>query len=112
MNTLRFVGFIQRTLVPRLNPGSVVVMDNLRAHHTPAVREIIEANGCRMLYQPPYSPDLTSIELFWSFIKAILRRLAKRTKGELLPAIRNAMLRVRSAQLETWFRHCGYPQGK
>jgi len=58
-----------------------------------------------LLYQPPYSPDLNPIELCWSFVKAIIRRLEKRTKGDLLPAIRNTMLRIRSDQLKNWLRH-------
>lgn len=110
MNTPRFVDFVRKKLVPRLHQGAVVVMDNLRAHHAPEVRQLIEAAGCRLLHQPPYSPDLNPIELCWSFVKGHLRRLGKRTVETLLPAIRHALLRVRTGQLEGWFRHCGYPQ--
>jgi len=112
MNKLQFIAFVKNTLAPRLHRGAVVVLDNLRAHHASEVREIIESVGCRLLYQPPYSPELNPIELCWSFIKLHLRRLARRTRKTLLPAIRHTFLRVRPRQLQAWFAHCGYPQCK
>lgn len=112
MDKPRFVDFVENTLCPRLAPGSVVVLDNLRPHHAPEVRAAIEARGCRLLYQPPYSPDLNPIELCWSFIKARLRRLGKRLEEELRRAIRNTFLRVRTSHLAAWFKHCGYGQSK
>ena len=56
-----------------LKPGQVVVMDNLSAHKGSRVRELIEAKGRELLYLPPYSPDLNSIEEAFSKIKALLR---------------------------------------
>lgn len=80
MNKPRFIDFIGHVLSPRLSPGAVVVLDNLRAHHAPEVREAVEAAGAHVLYLPPYSPDLNPIELCWSFAKACPRRLAHRTE--------------------------------
>jgi transposase len=108
MNKARFIDFVCTTLCPRLPPGSVVVLDNLRPHHAPEVREALEARGCRVLYLPPYSPEFNPIELCWSFIKNRLRRLGKRAVDELKCAIRNAFLRVRTTHLVAWFAHCGY----
>lgn len=110
MNKPRFIDFITDVLCPRLPRGAVVVLDNLRAHHAPEVRQAIEAVGANVLYLPPYSPDLNPIELCWFFAKAWLRRLAQRTGAGLRKAINNTMLRVRGDQLVGWFRHCGFGQ--
>ena len=48
-------------------------MDNLSAHEGSRVRDLIEAKGFELLYLPPYSPDLNSIEEAFSKIKALLR---------------------------------------
>lgn len=107
-----FIDFVTRVLCPRLHRGAVVILDNLRAHHAVEVREAVEAVGGRVLYLPPYSPELNPIELCWSFAKTWLRRLAQRTEDRLRKAINNTMLRVRRSHLSAWFRHCGFAQGK
>lgn len=112
MNKPRFIDFVQQVLCPRLPKGSIVVMDNMRAHHAIEVSEAIQAVGSSLMHTPPYSPDLNPIELCWSFAKGWLRRLARRTPHALRRAINNTMLRVRSSQLAGWFRHCGYDQRK
>ncbi|AKU95582.1 Mobile element protein [Labilithrix luteola] len=112
MNKPRFIALIRHVLCPLLPRGAVVVLDNLRAHHAPEVREAVEAVGATVLYLPPYSPDLNPIELCWSFAKTWLRRLARRTESELRKAINNTMLRVRTDQLRAWFGHCGFGQRK
>lgn len=112
MNKPRFIDFIRHVLCPRIPRGAVVVLDNLRAHHAAEVREAIERVGANVLYLPPYSPDLNPIELCWSFAKTWLRRLARRTETGLRRAINNTMLRVRTGQLQGWFRHCGFGQRK
>ena len=112
MNKPRFIDFIRHVLCPRLSPGAVLVLDNLRAHHAPEVCEAVEAAGAHVLYLPPYAPDLNPIELCWSFAKACLRRLAQRTESGLRKGINNTMLRVRTDQLRGWFNHCGFGQRK
>ena len=69
MTTERFVGYVRYRLAPTLRPGQVVVADNLRAHHSPAVRAAIEAQGARFLPLPPYSPDFNPIEEAFSKVK-------------------------------------------
>jgi transposase len=110
VNGPRFVEFIERRLCPRLYPGDVVVMDNLRLHHAPIVRELIEDEGAQLIFLPPYSPEFSPIEPCWSFVKHQLRKFAHRTNEDLRRGIRNALLRVRSEHLANWFRHCGYNQ--
>ena len=74
-----FVAYVRAVLVPTLRPGDVVVMDNLSSHKRAGVREAIEAAGCRLLYLPPYSPDLNPIEQAFAKLKALLRKAGERT---------------------------------
>ena len=103
-----FLAFVRDALVPALRPGDVVVMDNLGAHKVKGVREAVEAAGARLLYLPPYSPDLSPIELCWSKVKEALRSAAARTADSLGHAIREAFEAVTTHDLRNWFRHCGY----
>jgi hypothetical protein len=62
MNGEIFLAYVEQGLAPTLKAGDTVIMDNLPAHKVAGVREAIEATGARLLYLPPYSPDLNPIE--------------------------------------------------
>jgi transposase len=68
-NTEIFMLWIEQQLVPSLKRGQVVVMDNASFHKSPKIRELIELAECRLIYLPPYSPDLNPIEIFWANMK-------------------------------------------
>jgi len=68
----RFVEFVRKRLYARIYPGDIVLLDNLRVHHAPAVRELIEAQGEELFFLPPDSPDFSPIEPCWSFVKHLL----------------------------------------
>ncbi|MEZ5935615.1 MAG: IS630 family transposase [Alphaproteobacteria bacterium] len=95
-------------LAPALEPGDVVVMDNQSAHKVDGVRQAIERAGASVIYLPPYSPDLNPIEQVFAKIKAILRKVAARTKEVLWDAIRIALERCDADEFEGYLRHCGY----
>jgi transposase len=103
-----FLEFVTQALVPTLTAGDVVVMDNLQAHKVKGVKEVIEAAGARLLYLPPYSPDLSPIEPMWSKVKQKLRTLAARTVETLQQAVTTALNGVTASDCEGFFRHCGY----
>ena len=103
-----FLSFVGRVLAPALRPGDVVVMDNLAAHKAAGVREAVEAAGARVLYPPPYSPDLSPIEKMWSKVKKLLRDAAARTQQALESAIAAALGAVTASDCAGWFRSCGY----
>lgn len=86
-----FLVYLRRVLAPTLQPGDVVVMDNLPAHKVAGVREIIEAAGADLRYLPPYSPDFNPIEMAFAKLKATLRAAATRTIPELWGAIAHAI---------------------
>jgi transposase len=82
-----FGAYLERVLLPELRPGRIVVMDNLSAHKTQEVRELVEGAGCELLYLPPYSPDLNPIEEAFSKIKNLLRKAEARTREALVEAM-------------------------
>jgi transposase len=100
--------FVDRALVPRLWPGAVVVIDNLTIHKAARVREAIEAVGARLIYLPPYSPDLNPIELAWSKLKSRLRKAAARTTKALQRALSEAIAAISPSDAQGYFAHCGY----
>lgn len=103
-----FVAYVREALIPELHVGDVVVMDNLPGHKDVRVRELIEDAGAKLLYLPPYSPDLNPIEMIWSKVKRLLRSAAARSLESLHEAFGNAMGAVTLTDIRNCFAHCGY----
>ena len=106
-----FRAYLERVLLPALRerkPDAVLVMDNLGAHKTPEVRELLDGSGFPYRYLPSYSPDLSPIEPAWAQVKAELRRVAARDKDASHRALGPALDRVSAANAAAYFRHCGY----
>ena len=74
MHGAAFRAYVEQVLVPTLKPGDIVVMDNLPAHRSAAVRHAICRAGAELRFLPPYSPDLNPIEMAFSKFKAYLKR--------------------------------------
>jgi transposase len=102
-----FQTYVEEVLVPALHEGDVVVFDNLKAHLGPAVVEAIEGAGASVLPLPSWSPDYTPIEDMYSKVKAILRRIAARVKGDLYEAIGEALEQVTREDIIGWFEEAG-----
>jgi len=107
-DTAVFRAYVKQVLGPTLTPGDIVVMDNLRAHKAVGVQQAIARRGARLLYLPPYSPDLSPIEPGWSKVKTALRKAKARTRASLDKAIAGALVMVTPSDARGWFRHCGY----
>lgn len=103
-----FETYVEKALAPSPRPGRVVVMDNLSSHKGRRVRELIEGRGCKLLYLPPYSPDLNPIEQAFAKLKASLRRARARTFGRLIEAMGRALGEITDRDASGFFRHCGY----
>lgn len=101
-----FLAFIEQVLCPALQPGDVVVMDNLSSHKTPKVRIKVEGAGAQLLYLPPYSPDLNPIEKAWAKLKQSLRSAKARTRDTLEQAIANGLKLITPEDAAAWFLHC------
>ena len=126
VNTEVFVTYIQEILAPQLWKGAFVVMDNLPVHKAYRIQEIISAVGAKVIFLPPYSPDLSPIELCWCGghcrIPAAVRRQQGR-QSKLKQCLRNAKARTTTAIYHAlseiinqhissddalgWFTHCG-----
>ena len=103
-----FETYIEKVLVPELQAGQVVVMDNLGAHKPRRIRELIEAAGCKLLYLPAYSPDYNPIEEAFSKVKSLLRKAAVRSKEALIDALGAALSAVSPEDARGFFEHAGY----
>lgn len=108
INGVAFQAYVDQVLVPDLEPGDIVVMDNLGSHKGAGVRAAIEAAGASLLYLPPYSPDFNPIEMAFSKLKALLKKAAARTLDALWDAIAEALPRLTSQDCANFFSAAGY----
>lgn len=107
-DTAAFEVYVEHFLVPTLQPGKVVVWDNLSAHKSKRVEQLIERSGCELWPLPAYSPDLSPIEEGFSKLKTGLRRREARSAEALLDAIADGLTAITPADARSYFRHCGY----
>ena len=103
-----FASYVREVLCPILNPGDLVVMDNLSPHKSEPTLALIRQAGADVLFLPAYSPDLNPIEQMWSKVKNTLRSLEARTRESLLEAIGQALAGITPQDTRNWFGHCGY----
>ncbi len=107
-DTAVFQVYVREVLCPTLQPGDIVVMDNLSPHKNETTLALIEAVGATVLFLPAYSPDLNPIEPMWSKVKQALRSAEARSWEALLAAIATALASVTAQDAAAWFAHCGY----
>ena len=110
-DTPAFRTSVAQVLAPQLQPGDVVIWDNLKPHRGAEVKQLIERAGAELVPLPPYSSDLTPIEELWSKAKVFLKSAAARTTKELYEAMGAALRSVRPADILGWFRFCGWCDG-
>ncbi|MDA1310444.1 MAG: transposase, partial [Proteobacteria bacterium] len=108
MNGAAFLAYVEHVLVPSLNKGDIVVMDNLPAHKPTTVRLAIEAAGAELRFLPPYSPDFNPIEMAFSKLKAFLKKVAARTIDELWSAIAVGIDAFTPIECMNYFAAAGY----
>jgi transposase len=110
MNGQIFRAYVEQTLAPTLQSGNVVVMDNVRMHRVPGIREAIEARGATVQSFPPYRPDLNPIELAFSTLKALLRAATARSTPRLLATLRSAIMRFCPQECAAYLAHAAIIQ--
>ena len=103
-----FLIYVEKVLVPTLARGDTVIIDNLSSHKVAGVREAIEAVGARLIYLPPYSPDLNPIELAFAKFKTGLRKAAERTVDDLWRRIGVLIHDFSPQECQNYFCHDGY----
>jgi transposase len=103
-----FDAYVENVLAPTLQPGDIVLWDNLNTHKSLRVHQLLTARGARLEFLPPYSPDWNPIELCWAKVKGVLRTHKARTFDELLVALDRAFAAITGSDIQAWFAHCGY----
>lgn len=108
VNKAIFSIYMENLLLPALNPGDTVIMDNLSSHKNSFDEKMFKAKNITIKYLPPYSPDFNPIEKMWSKIKTLIREKAASTKEALFKAIQDAFNEISAQNVEGWFKSCGY----
>lgn len=108
MNRVIFTQYVRQFLVPELQPGDLVIMDNLSSHKNADVEDAIRDAGARLLFLPPYSPDMNPIEMAFSKLKTLLRKAAERNRDQLWQRIGKLPDLFQPAECQNYIRHAGY----
>ena len=108
INGARFRAYVEQVLVPTLQRGDIVLLDNLASHKVTGINEAIVAEGAELLYLPPYSPDLNPIEQAFAKFKAALRKAAERTRDALWDTIGRTLDLYPPKQCRNFFNQAGY----
>jgi transposase len=103
-----FRASVQQVLGPTLVPGDIVVLDHLSAHKAVGVQQALARRGARRLLWPPYSPDLSPMELCLSTLNMAVRAAKARTREVLDMAVQQAVETITAIDARHWFKHCGY----
>jgi transposase len=103
-----FLKYIREVLIPTLQKGDIVIMDNSSCHKSPLVAKALEEAGCRAVYLPPYSPDYNPIEKVFSKLKSRLRKEKRRTVDEINQFFATALDDVSPRECRNFFGSCGY----
>ena len=108
MNRDLFDLYVETQLAPTLQPGDVIVLDNLSSHKSPKAAAAMETVGAWFLFLPPYSPDLNPIEMAFAKLKALIRRAAARSYDELWQAVGHVCDLFTEEECYNFFKAAGY----
>lgn len=106
-----FAAYVREVLIPEIEPGTAVILDNLATHRNKEAAEALRKHGCWFLYLPPYSPDLNPIEQAFSKLKAHLRRLGARSFTAVFNAIGDICNMYSPQECWNYFKAAGYVSG-
>lgn len=108
LNGELFRRYVEQHLAPALQPGDILVMDNLACHKVAGVREALQRVGADVLYLPPYSPDFNPIEQAFSKLKTLIRKAKKRTMEGLWNACGKLLDSFTKTDFANYIQHAGY----
>lgn len=108
INGEKFKAYVEQFLVPTLKPGDIVILDNLGSHKSKAVRTAIRNADARLLFLPPYSPDLNPIEQVFSKFKHWLRDEQARSIDDLCSSTAEILDRVKPDECARYLKNAGY----
>jgi len=108
INGQKFLAYVEQFLVPTLRSGDIVIMDNLGSHKSKAVRKAIRNAGAKLLFLPPYSPDLNPIEQAFAKLKHWLRKAQARSSEDIHKAIKPILERFKPNECAKYLVNAGY----
>ena len=108
INGACFKAWTEQALAPTLEPDDIVIMDNLSSHKVAGVKQAIEAKGAKIVYLPPYSPDLNPIEQVFAKLKHLLRKASARTVDALHNAIGKLLHEFPTEECRNYITNSGY----
>lgn len=108
VNKNAFLSFLEHVLLPTLDKGSVLVMDNWTIHHGYEVRDLVQEFGCELLYLPTYSPDFNPIEHLFAKIKTVIKKAKPASVKQLIQTFCVAVNSVSFQDILNSVCHCGY----
>jgi transposase len=108
INAISFRAYVEQFLVPTLRPGDIVVMDNLSSHKGKPIRQAIRAAGAKLIFLPPYSPDLNPIEQVFAKLKTLLRKANARTIDAVTKAIGELLGSFTTQECANYLVNSGY----
>jgi transposase len=108
VNGKSFLQYVKQFVVPTLQKGNMVMMDNLKSHKNREVRRAIRAAGAKLWFLPSYSPDLNPIEQVFAKLKELLRKAAERTFGDVCDRIGALLAQFSPAECANYLRNAGY----
>ena len=104
----RFATYVEKVLCPTLQPGDIVVLDNLGSHKGSRVRRLIRSAGAKLFFLPKYSPDLNPIEQVFAKLKHLLRKAAARSIDAVCQAIGQILETFSPQECLNYFQNSGY----
>jgi transposase len=108
INGQLFTAWVEQFLVPTLAPGDIVILDNLGSHKGKAARQAIRAAGAKLLFLPPYSPDLNPIEQVFAKLKTLLRKAGERTVETTWRRIGTLLQNFEPNECANYIKNSGY----
>lgn len=112
LNKNIFEFYLEKILLPELEPGTIIIMDNYRPHKGESIENLVSSFGCHIKYLPRYSPELNPIEYSWSKIKNYLRSKVPRTLLEVENSLIEGLKIISTQDSINYIRHCGYSVSK
>ena len=116
----RFHHAFSEKVVPHLNPWplprSIIIMDNAKIHMFKELEDAVHQCGARLIYLPPYSPELNPIEVCFGQLKRWIQKHANLVFPLYPEKVLDVAMPACTKDIEHGtlglYGHCGYDDGE